>query len=42
MTAFWKTRSLRFWVALGMFMALAPLSVSAVIAHGILNRGVIG
>ena len=42
MKTFWKTRSLRFWVAMGMFMAIAPLTVSAAIGHVMLNRGVIG
>ena len=41
MPSFWKTRSLRFWVALGMFLALAPITVSAVLGHIVLNRGVI-
>ncbi len=36
-----KTRSLRFWVALGMLVALAPLTLSAVFAQLVLNRGVI-
>ncbi len=35
------TRSLRFWVALGMIIALAPLTISAVVGQLVLNRGVI-
>ncbi|SMQ62949.1 diguanylate cyclase (GGDEF) domain-containing protein [Devosia lucknowensis] len=36
-----KARSLRFWVALGMVVALAPLTLSAVIGHFVLNGSVI-
>lgn len=36
-----KTRSLRFWVALGMIMALAPLTLSAILGQFVLNRGVV-
>lgn len=36
-----KTRSLRFWVALGMIVALAPLTLSALFGQLVLNRGVV-
>ncbi len=36
-----KTRSLRFWVALGMVVALAPLTLSAIFGQLVLNRGVV-
>ncbi len=36
-----KTRSLRFWVAMGMIVAIAPLAFSAIFGHLVLNRGVI-
>ncbi len=36
-----KARSLRFWVALGMIVSLAPLTVSAIFGQLVLNRGVI-
>lgn len=36
-----RTKSLRFWVALGMVIALAPLVLSAVGGYLLLNRGVI-
>jgi hypothetical protein len=35
-------RSLRFWVALGMFLALAPLSLSAGLGYLLLDKGVVG
>lgn len=36
-----RTKSLRFWVALGMVIALAPLVLSAIGGYLLLNRGVI-
>lgn len=36
-----KARSLRFWVALGMIISLAPLTASAVLGQLVLNRGVV-
>lgn len=36
-----KDRSLRFWVALGMLISLAPLSLSAMFSQFVLNRGVV-
>lgn len=36
-----KAKSLRFWVALGMVIALAPLALSAAGGYLLLNRGVI-
>ena len=41
MTTFLQTKSLRFWVALGMFIAIAPLAISAGAGYFILNKGVI-
>ena len=41
MSGFFKTRSFRFWIALGMVLALAPLAVSAVGGYLLLNRGVV-
>lgn len=38
---FFQGKSLRFWVALGMFMALAPLTVSAIGGFVLLDLGVI-
>ncbi len=40
MLKLFKTRSLRFWVALGMIVALTPLTLSAIFGQLVLNRGV--
>lgn len=41
MRILFKDRSLRFWVALGMIISLAPLTISALVSQLILNRSVI-
>lgn len=41
MFKFLRTKSLRFWVALGMVIALVPLALSAAGGYFLLNRGVI-
>lgn len=41
MLKLFKARSLRFWVALGMIVALTPLTLSALFGQLVLNRGVI-
>ncbi len=41
MSRFFKTRSFRFWIALGMILALAPLAVSAIGGYILLNHGVV-
>ncbi|MFD1252326.1 putative diguanylate cyclase YcdT [Devosia equisanguinis] len=41
MLKLFKTRSLRFWVALGMILSVAPLTFSAIFGYVVLNRGVI-
>lgn len=41
MEALLKTRSLRFWIALSMSIAILPLIVSAVVSYFVLNHGVI-
>ncbi|WP_052715658.1 diguanylate cyclase [Devosia chinhatensis] len=41
MLKLFKARSLRFWVALGMIVALTPLTLSAILGQLVLNRGVI-
>ncbi len=37
----WRTRSLRFWLVLGLILAVGPLAVSAVLGHVLLDRMVI-
>lgn len=36
-----KAKSLRFWILVGMIIALAPLAMSAGVGYLLLNRGVI-
>src|SRR5690348_7204950 len=38
----WSEHSLRFWIAVSMLLTLLPITVSAVIDHVVLSRGVIG
>jgi len=37
----WRTRSFRFWLTLGLTLAVLPLAVSAALGHVLLSRGVI-
>ena len=37
----WRTKSFRFWLTLGLALAVLPLAVSAVLGHVLLSRGVI-
>ncbi len=39
--ALWTAKSLRYWIAVGMTVAIAPLAVSAVAGYVLLNRDVI-
>lgn len=39
--SYWKSQSLRSWVALGMTISVAPLAALAVIGYWLLNHGVI-
>ncbi|PQA88906.1 GGDEF domain-containing protein [Hyphococcus luteus] len=39
--SYWKTRSLRYWIALGMIVALVPLVLSSIAGYWFLNHGVI-
>jgi diguanylate cyclase (GGDEF)-like protein len=41
LTKKWTERSLRFWIAVCMAFTLLPITVSAIVDHVILNRGVI-
>lgn len=38
----WRAKSLRFWLTVGLALAVLPLALSAVLGHVLLNRGVIG
>jgi diguanylate cyclase (GGDEF)-like protein len=37
----WRTKSFRFWLTLGLTLAVLPLAVSAALGHVLLSRGVI-
>jgi diguanylate cyclase (GGDEF)-like protein len=39
--SYWKTRSLRFWIGIGMLAAIVPLAASAAASYWLLNHGVI-